>query len=157
MDEIDEAILAFLQRDGRMRFTQIAGELNVTEGTVRNRVARLTENKTVQIVGLVDPHQAGFEAPAIVGVSILPPFLETAAASIAAFDEVSYLVLVAGEFSLMVEVFCRDKEHLAGFLTEKLQRIEGVLSTKTFMILHTYKAAHRASPNFNARVRSTRV
>ena len=151
MDELDEAILTFLQRDGRMRFTQIASELNVAEGTVRNRVAKLLESNVVQIVGLIDPHRVGFEAPAIVGVNIVPPFLETAAARIAELEEVSYLVMVAGEFSLIVEVLCRDKEHLASFLTEKLQKIEGVTSTKTFMILHTFKAAHGATPNFSSR------
>jgi Lrp/AsnC family transcriptional regulator for asnA, asnC and gidA len=144
MDELDRSIVAFLQKDGRTRFTKIAKALNVTEGTVRNRVAKLLEDKAVQIIGVLDPHRMGYNAPAIIGVSIQPPYLEEAAAEIATLPEVSYLIMVAGEFDLMVEVFCRDRAHLASFLREDLQQVVGVQRTQTFFILHTYKLAYGA-------------
>ena len=146
MDEIDRAILSFLQKDGRTRFTEIAKELGVTEGTVRNRVAKLQEAHALQIIGMVDPRRIGYDAPAIIGVSIQPPYLEEAAAQIAAWPEVSYLIMVSGEFDLMVEVLCRDRKHLAAFLRERLQQVTGVQRTQTSMILHTYKMAHGAQP-----------
>jgi Lrp/AsnC family transcriptional regulator for asnA, asnC and gidA len=144
MDELDRSIVAFLQEDGRTRFTKIAKALNVTEGTIRNRVAKLRENKTIQIIGVLDPHRMGYSAPAIIGVSIQPPHLEEAATEIANIPEVSYLIMVAGEFDLMVEVFCEDRAHLATFLREKLQQVVGVQRTQTFFILHTYKLAYGA-------------
>lgn len=144
LDELDRQILAYLQEDGRMPFTQIAKALGVTEGTIRNRVTRLEQEQVVQIVGLVDPHRSSYQAPALIGVSIQPPLIEPAAAEIAALPEVSYLILVSGEFDLMVEVMCRDREHLAAFLTNALQKVPGVQRTQTFMILHTYKMAHGA-------------
>jgi Lrp/AsnC family transcriptional regulator for asnA, asnC and gidA len=146
MDDIDRSILAFLQKDGRTRFTVIAKELGVTEGTVRNRVAKLQEKHVLQIIGMIDPLRSGFDAPAIIGVSVQPPMLEVAAAEIADWPEVSYLIMVSGEYDLMVEVLCRDRDHLASFLREKLQQAPGVQRTQTFMILHTYKMAHGAQP-----------
>lgn len=144
MDALDRSIIAFLQEDGRMRYTEIAKALGVTEGTVRNRVAKLLEDKTIQIIGVLDPHRTGYTAPAIIGVSIQPPMLEEAAAEIAAMQEVSYLIMVAGEFDLIVEVFCRDREHLASFLKDHLLQVEGVQRAQTSFILHTYKVAHGA-------------
>jgi Lrp/AsnC family transcriptional regulator for asnA, asnC and gidA len=41
LDEKDRAIISILQYDGRTPFTKIADELNITEGSVRNRVKRL--------------------------------------------------------------------------------------------------------------------
>ncbi len=146
MDALDSAILGFLQEDGRMRFTKIAKALGVTEGTIRNRVARLQDERVMQIVGLVDPARVGYDAPAIIGLSITPPHLEQAAAEIAAYEEVGYLIMVSGEFDLIVETFCRDREHLADFLRDHLQNVTGVSRTKTFMILHTYKMAQGAQP-----------
>jgi Lrp/AsnC family transcriptional regulator for asnA, asnC and gidA len=70
MDELDLAILASLQTNGRRPFTDIALELEVSEGTVRNRVAKLLEDKVLHIVRLVDPNSLGINAPAIIGVSI---------------------------------------------------------------------------------------
>ncbi|VAW42701.1 hypothetical protein MNBD_CHLOROFLEXI01-289 [hydrothermal vent metagenome] len=146
MDELDRSILTFLQEDGRKRYTEIAKALNVTEGTVRNRVAKLQEENVVHIVGLVDPLRIGYDAPALIGISVQSPHLEQAATEIAAFDEVGYLILVSGEHDLIVELFCRDREHLATFLRDKLQNVMGVVRTQTFLILHTYKMSQGARP-----------
>jgi Lrp/AsnC family transcriptional regulator for asnA, asnC and gidA len=146
MGETDRAILAFLQRDGRKPFTEIAQSMGISEGTVRNRLARLLEEQVVQIVGLVDPYQLGFDAPAVIGVSLQPLYLDPAAAEIAAFPEVSYLIMVSGEYDLMVEVMCRNREALASFLNHKLRKVQGVIRTQTFLILHTFKMAYGARP-----------
>lgn len=146
MDELDLAILAILQQDGRKPFTEIAKDLGVTEGTVRNRVARLIEEQAVQIIGLVNPYHLGYNAPAIIGILVEPPYLEEAAAQIASFPEVSYLIMVSGEFDLMVEVLCQDREHLAALIKDKLQQVVGVQRTKTYFILHTFKLAQGAQP-----------
>ena len=146
MDDLDFAIIEFLQGNGRIPFTDIAKSLNVTEGTIRNRVAKLIENKAIQIVGLIDPHRAGYDTPALIGISVTPPYLEEAAAEIATFPEVSYLIMVSGEYDLMVEVFCRNREQLASLIRDRLQKVTGVQRTQTFSILHTYKMAHGAQP-----------
>lgn len=144
MDTLDHSIVAFLQKNGRMPYTEIAKALDVTEGTVRNRVAKLLDEKAIQIIGVLDPHRMGYLAPAIIGVSIQPPHLESAAEAIAAMSEVSYLIMVAGEFDLIVEVFCRNREHLASFLRDQLLQVAGVQRTQTSFILHTYKVAYGA-------------
>ena len=141
MDALDRSIVAILQKDGRTRFTEIAKTLNVTEGTVRNRVAKLLDDKAIQIIGVLDPHRMGYTAPAIIGVSIQPPHLESAAKKIAEMPEVSYLIMIAGDYDLIVEVFCRDREHLTSFLKDQLMQVEGVQRTQTSFILHTYKVA----------------
>lgn len=146
MDDLDLSIIEILQKNGRTPYTEIAQTLDVSEGTVRNRVARLIEESIIQIVGLVDPIGIGFDAPAIIGVTVHPPELDAAASAIAAFPEVSYLIMVSGEFDLLVEVMCRDREHLARFLNQHLRRVPGVLRSQTFLILHTYKMAYGAQP-----------
>ncbi len=146
MDNLDRAILSYLQKDGRKPYTEIAQVLNVTEGTVRNRVAKLVEDRVVQIVGMVDPYQLGFDAPALIGVSVQPAELDNAAATIAAFPEVSYLIMISGEYDLMVEVMCRNREHLATFIKDNLHQVPGITRTQTFLILHTYKMAYGAQP-----------
>ena len=146
MDNTDLAILSILSKDARRSFTDIANVLDVSEGTVRNRVSRLLEKRTIQLVGLIDPNQLGYDAPAMIGVTVQSNLLEKAATEIAQFPEVSYLVMSSGEYDLMVEVLCRDREHLADFLNQKLRQVEGILQTKTFMILRTFKMAYSADP-----------
>lgn len=146
MDKLDLDIISFLQSDGRKPFTDIAKALDVSEGTVRNRVSRLVEDRAIQIVGLIDPSALGFDAPAMIGLSIRPPMIENVVEEIATFDEVSYLIMVSGEFDLFVEVLCKDRKHLATFLNDKLLRVPGVVRTQTYIILRTYKMAYGAIP-----------
>lgn len=146
MDDLDIAILSLLQRDGRKPYTEIAQTLGVSEGTVRNRVYRLLEEQVIQIVGQVDTDHLGFNAPAIMGVKIQPAEVETAAEIISSYDEVSYLLMVSGDYDLIVEVMCKDREHLSRFLNQKLRKVTGVQNINTFLILKTLKADYEIRP-----------
>jgi Lrp/AsnC family transcriptional regulator, regulator for asnA, asnC and gidA len=146
MDDLDFAILALLQRDGRKPYTEIAQKLGVSEGTIRNRVYRLLDEQVIQIVGQVDPYQLGYNAPAIIGITATPSELDHVAEQIAAFTETSYLLMVTGPYDLIVEIMCRDREHLTNFLNNNLRKISGVLSVHTFFILRTLKADYEIRP-----------
>ena len=61
------------------------------------------------------------------------------AAVIAALPEVSYVAVVSGEYDLEVDVMCRDLEYLTELVTQRIQRVPGVSSTCTNMILRVVK------------------
>ena len=143
LDELDRKIISFLQYDGRMPFTAIAAELGTTEGTVRRRVKQLSENGTMQIVAVVEPQNMGFEEAAMIGISVNPNLLTPIAEEIAKLPEVTYLFQAAGEYDLVAEVFCRDRDHFVSFLNEKLQQISGIERTQSFMILKLHKLSYR--------------
>ena len=143
LDETDRAIVARLQYDGRTPFTEIAAEIGVSEGAVRRRVKRLIDRGFLQIVGVVEPRLLDWQAPAMIGVTVLSGEVDSVAQEIAQFPEVTYLFMASGGFDLFVEVYCKDREHLATFLNEKLQQIPGVQRTETFMILKMYKLSYR--------------
>jgi Lrp/AsnC family transcriptional regulator for asnA, asnC and gidA len=147
MDALDLKIISHLRSDGRKPFTDIAVELNVSEGTIRNRVSQLIENKVIQIVGLADPYKLGLDAPAIIGISVVPAEMESVAAELVKHPEVSYLVAVSGEYDLMFEVMCKNREHLSEFLNKTVRMINGVSRTQTYFIFNTYKMASGANPN----------
>ncbi len=47
MDEIDERLIALLKEDSRTPNVQLAEEIGITEGTVRARLKRLSEDGTI--------------------------------------------------------------------------------------------------------------
>ena len=143
MDQIDRAICAQLQYDGRMPLNKIAAELGISEGTVRRRVKRLTGSGLLQVVAIVEPQYLGWSAAGMIGVTVQAGQVDAVAEQIAQFPQVSYLFMVSGEFDLFVEVFCQDREHFVSFLNQKLQKVPGVERTQTFMILKMYKLSYR--------------
>ncbi len=148
MDELDRLILQTLQADGRTPFAQVARQANVSETTVRARYQILVEKGIVRTVGIVDPYALGFNAPAIVAVSVEPAMADQVARTLAELPEVSYLVMTLGSFDLIVEVFCRDLPHLTNLITRQIHLIPGVRSTETLMIARSYKLSYRWSPTF---------
>jgi Lrp/AsnC family transcriptional regulator for asnA, asnC and gidA len=143
LDGIDRGIIGHLQYDGRMRYTDIAAKLGISEGSVRRRVKRMVDGDVLQIVGIVEPQYLDWQTAAMVGVAVHAGQIETAAHEIAQFPEVTYLFMASGGFDLFVEVYCRDRDHFATFLSEHLQKVPGVERTETFMILKMYKLSYR--------------
>ena len=140
LDSIDRSILSHLAEDGRKSFTDIATDLGVSAGTVRNRLARLEENGTVRVVGFMDLSHVGLHAYATVYVRVSPSrLISQVVATLDQYPEVSFLATVAGEYDLHVDVQCFDNDHLTAFLREVVHHIEGVVETKTTMVLQIHK------------------
>lgn len=141
LDELDFAILSFLQKDGRMSFTVIAQKLKVSIGTVRTRFNKLIEDGTINIIGRVNPDKVGFRSYAHIAVFVRPATLkDKIAKQIAKMPEVSFLAMTSGDYDLEVDVMCRDNEHLVDFVN-KLSSIEGIHQTKTTIYFKVYKYA----------------
>lgn len=138
---LDKRIIEHLQADGRRSYTSIATDLGISEAAVRARVGRLTRKGVLQVVGVTDPLKLGFHQMAMVAVRCESERLIEIADEIAAFPEVSYVVITAGTYDLLVETVCEDTEDLLRFLTERMRRVEGVRDTETFVYLRMVKQA----------------
>ena len=113
LDEVDRAIIEQLQADGRMPYTRLGAAVGLSEAAVRQRVQRLIDTGTLQIVAVTDPLQLGFRRMAMVGIRAEGDTSEIAA-KLEAFPDIDYLVMTAGSFDLMAEVVVEDDAGLLG-------------------------------------------
>ena len=141
LDDIDKRLIEALQRDGRLPYTQLGQEVGLSEAAVRQRVRRLVDTGVTQIVAVTDPMTLGFRRMAMVGVRVDGDVRETAVA-VAALPQISYLVIVAGSYDLLVEVVCENDDDLLALLNGELRRIPGVRSTETFTYLRISKETY---------------
>ena len=142
LSPLDKRIIEHLQADGRRPFTQIAHDLGVSEAAVRARTNRLIERGILQIVGVADPDKLGFQQ-ALIGIRCEPGRLVAVAEALAELPEVDYVVVTTGRFDILIETVSEDNEGLLGFLTERLQAIEGVRDTETFTYLRLVKQTYQ--------------
>lgn len=149
MDNLDLQILKALQEDGRTPFTQIAKKVGVAESTIRTRYASLVERGIVQTIAVIDPFSVGYNSPALIGISTESGAINSVAQTLEQMPEVSYLVLTLGGYDLMVEVFCRDREHLTDLITNQIQAIQGVRSTETLVIGKIFKLSFFWQPEIH--------
>lgn len=150
MDNLDLLILNALQEDGRTPFTQIAKKCGVAESTIRSRYASLVKRGIAQTITVIDPFEVGYDAPALIGISTKPGAIDSVVQALEQqIPEISYLVLTLGRYDLMVEVFCKDREHLTDLITKKIQAIPGIRATETLVIGKIFKLSFFWQPEIN--------
>ncbi|MEI7605326.1 MAG: hypothetical protein RIQ87_185 [Chloroflexota bacterium] len=139
LDDLDRRLMEVLQADGRRPFTEIATAFGVPESTIRARYKAMVDRGMLKVIAVADPLKVGYPLMAMIGVRCTPAALLNTAAALEALPEVSYCVIVAGAYDLLIEVVCQDNDALLAFLTDRLRAIEGVLETETFVYLRILK------------------
>jgi Lrp/AsnC family transcriptional regulator for asnA, asnC and gidA len=144
-DDLDHRIVDSLVEDGRKSFVKIAEELDVSEATVRQRVARLTADGVMQITAVTNPLLIGYDAMCMLGLRVDKAQLQTAADALTALDEVTYLIASTGRFDYLAEITCRNNKHLLDFLHRRLPKVPGVQDSESFGYLSVLKESYRGS------------
>jgi DNA-binding Lrp family transcriptional regulator len=132
MDDLDRRILAILRRDARTPYTEIAERVGTSEGTVRNRVERMTE------AGVIDRFTVATRTgnvKAMVEITVAVNVdTDGVSASMAEWEEVDFVWQVSGEQDVVLVVDAADTEAVNDLISRARNRDE-VKSTKTRLIL----------------------
>lgn len=145
IDEIDAAILDFLQDNGRMTQAEIARVVGLAPSAVLERIRKLEARGVIKgYAALVDPHALEQSMLAFIAVrSEQAPGDDRVSHALAQCPEVLELHHVAGEDCYLVKVRARDAEHIGRLLRHRFGRIPGVRSTRTTIVLETVKETPR--------------
>ncbi|CAB4345707.1 unannotated protein [freshwater metagenome] len=141
LDDVSKAIIEQLQQDGRRPYATIGKAVGLSEAAVRQRVSKLLETGVMQIVAVTDPLQVGFNREAMIGIEV-DGDMEAVADVLSEMDEISYIILTAGSFDIILEVVCEDDEALLEVINRQIRAIPGVRRTETFMYLKLRKQSY---------------
>jgi len=137
IDDVDKKIISLLQVDGRLPYSAIGRQTNISEASVRSRVHHLRRQGIIQIVAVTDPLQLGFSHEAMVSIRVSSD-AGAVADALAEIEEIDFIVLVAGSFDLLIEVVADDDD---GFLAliQRIRDIAGDGSVRVHPYLKTWK------------------
>lgn len=138
LDEVSKGIIEQLQEDGRRSYAEIGKAVGLSEAAVRQRVQKLTDAGVMQVVAVTDPMQLGFYRQAMIGLKVTGDTVSVAE-ELGRIPAIDYVVLTAGSFDILAEVVCESDEDLIELLNQRIRRIDGVLSTETFVYLKLQK------------------
>ena len=139
MDDFDKNIIDILESDGRSSNSEIARKIGVSEGTIRRRLKKLIDNKTITVLAISDPRQMGYEFEAVVGIQVDPGLVEPVAESITKLSDTKWVSITTGTYDVFAWVILPTAEALGKFLRNKIGEIEGVNKTETFVSLQVVK------------------
>ncbi len=140
IDEKDLKIIDMLRENARIPLTEIASRLDVSESTIRKRIKAL-ENKGVitQYTVVVDPVKLGYNSVSMVGINVESTHLLDVAMRMTEFQEVKFVATSTGDHMIITEIWLKDSKELGRFITENIEKLEGVKRVSPTIILENWK------------------
>jgi Lrp/AsnC family transcriptional regulator, regulator for asnA, asnC and gidA len=142
LDDVDVKILEIISRNARIPFKDVAGEVGISRAAVHQRVNRMIDLEVITGSGYyVNPKKVDLRTCTYIGI-----FLEKGGiysdvvANLHEIEEIVECHYTTGQYAIFIKVYAKDNEHLKNILSERIQKIPGILSTETFISLEeTFK------------------
>src|SRR5690554_1349211 len=138
IDGIDKKILRFLMEDARKPILEIARKIGISGAAIHQRLRKL-ENSGL-IAGskfVINPKKLGYATMAFIGIYLDKAMRNPEAVKqLKEIPEVLECHYTTGNWSILIKILCKDNEHLMNVLNHKVQSIEGVSRTETFISLN---------------------
>ena len=139
LDEIDEEIIKILQKNAKTSYREIKDKLNISIGTIHNRISKLEENKIIEGYTLkLNNEKLGYKLTFLIRVNIDGKHTQEILEEISTKPEVCSVFHTTGEQS--AALICRFKEaqDVHNFIRE-LNEKEFITKTNSNMVLKEYK------------------
>ena len=131
-DNLDKRILEIMKKDSRCPYVEIAEKLGVSEGTVRSRVHKMTEDGIIRGFTIKTSSK---NVKALVEVRIdVNTDTEEIARKLSEYDGVTEVFEVTGDQDIIAIVDVESSQSLNEII-ERVRRYDNVLSTRTRLIL----------------------
>jgi len=137
IDEIDVKIINHLLLDARMSLTDLSKDAGISSVAIQQRIHKLHKKGIIKgYTSLIDYKLLGYRSSAFVGV-----FLEKAKhyksviKELNKIPEITESHFTTGNYSIFLKVYAKDNEDLMKILNERVQNINGIARTETFISL----------------------
>lgn len=137
LDKLDFQIITEMMENAEISYADLGKKLFVSGGTIHVRIKKMQELGIVKGTRLhVDMKALGYDITAFVGVYLEKSSLyDTVAKELRKIPEIVRLNYTTGNYSMFIEIVCRDMNQLRFVLHDALQKIKGIERTETFISL----------------------
>lgn len=137
IDNLDRKILEIIMKNARIPSKDVAAECGVSRAAIHQRIQRMIDLDVITGSGYhVNPKVLGYSTCTYVGVRLEKGSMyRQAVESLEQIHEVVECHFTTGPYTMLIKLFARDNQHLMELLNDKIQHIEGVMSTETLISL----------------------
>ena len=138
IDGLDKVILKALMTNARKSINEIAKTAGISGAAVHQRLKKLEKTNLISGSQLViNPKVLGYKTMAFIGIYLDKAIRNPEAVKkLEKIPEVIECHYTTGNWSILIKILCEDNQHLMNVLNHKIQTIEGVSRTETFISLY---------------------
>jgi DNA-binding Lrp family transcriptional regulator len=135
LDDVDRRIIGALVNDGRLSMRAVAEKVHISRANAYSRVSRMQEQGVIEgFSARVSYPRAGMNASAFVALSVRQNAWRGLAQQLERLAFVESFTMLGGELDVLVLVRAPNNVGLRDLVLEELALLDGVLSTKTWLI-----------------------
>jgi Lrp/AsnC family transcriptional regulator for asnA, asnC and gidA len=137
LDKLDLQIIQAMMQDAEVSYADLGKQFFVSGGTIHVRIKKLEELGIVQGKRLaVDLKVLGYDIIAFIGIYLEKSSMyDNVAQALKAIPQVVRVNYTTGNYSMFVEIVCKDIQQLRFVLHDELQKIKGIERTETLISL----------------------
>jgi Lrp/AsnC family transcriptional regulator, regulator for asnA, asnC and gidA len=140
LDELGQKIIEALQEDARQSFREIGRKLDVSEGTVRNRVKSLISTDTMKISAIPNPEKLGLGFMCVMCIEVKVGTAEKVEQVLIKNPNVYFLSGCTGTYDIIGLFMFRAPHDFDEFVKNVIAGIPEIARTSTFVIMHVSRS-----------------
>jgi len=155
-DKIDLKLIAELQKDGNVSYSNLGIRLGITPRTVAKRVEGLIESKLITIRAQPNPYKLNLSASAVVAIKADPTKIDHICSLLSGHFNVNLVQTVFGRLDILIMVYFSKWDLLHHFIRNELYTIDGITHAEFYFVEEVYKRYDRffeKEPFSNGRVK----
>lgn len=143
LDATDQQLLAILREQPRISNRQIAERLDVTEGTIRNRIRRLQQHNVIAFTAIRSLTGKTPPAAAYIGIHVEGNRVTQVCDALATLPQITFVATMLGRYDVLACAVTADFAALTQLLHVQLPAIDGIKSSETSLSTAFVKHDHR--------------
>lgn len=150
LDELAQSIIKALQEDARQSFREIGRKLDVSEGTVRNRVKSLISQETMRIGAIINPDKIGLNFQCVMCIEVKVGAAQQVEERLITSPNVYFLSGCTGTYDIIGLFVFHTPAEFDAFVKNVIAPIPEIVRTSTFVIMHVSRSPWEDDINISA-------
>jgi len=130
---LDLTILSELSEDAAISVPKLSKKIKVNPSVVYSRIKRLIKRKLIErFTIVVNDHELGYGVKALTGIN-----MDSKQRDNVKISGVREIAEVTGRFDILVTMYAKSLDEMHKMVSDKIGRIDGVLSSESFIEMKT--------------------
>jgi len=138
VDDLDLQILSELSADASISVPKLSEKIKVNPSVVYSRIKRLVKRKLIErFTVVVNDQELGYTVKSLTGINMDTKKRDHVIEELFKINGVREIAEVTGRFDILVTMYAKSLDEMHKIVSEKIGRIDGVLSSESFIEMKT--------------------
>ncbi|HET6517651.1 MAG TPA: Lrp/AsnC family transcriptional regulator [Nitrosopumilaceae archaeon] len=148
IDDLDLTILSELSADASISVPKLSEKIKVNPSVVYSRIKRLVKKKLIErFTIVVNDQELGYQVKALAGINMDSKKRDTIIDDLFKIKGVREIAEVTGRFDILVTLYAHSLDEMHQIVSDKIGKIEGVISSESFIEMKTREKAMPYMPS----------